>query len=326
MVSTNAFKSTVYHLYHGHQTEKRQETRKIFNRHKDLDKEGWLEEIRSDYDWGTPIPGTINMNEFKPYINETLLYVYKTSSKPRITICMVNFLRYSTLIKSIKTLLDFNIPLNFILWVNESDSMPNDIREKVENLCKGFSSHEIIYNKKNSGTGYPRFMMFNKAKYEYDTDYIMTMDDDIIHQNVESLILGATILDQKEYNDFGSIGLWCHPRYQIVKKGRGVLEMTDPKEGFYEVDCLGAATMVFRKKVLDTCNCDPQYVIGFVDWDFSLSMRDKGWKLGLICDDRYKPINDITESNDKKYKSKRCDDSIINDSKNLFKKKWGINV
>lgn len=321
----NIFKSKVYHLFHGHETKRRNERFEIFNRHKALDKEGWLEEIRANHDWGRPLPGTANMEMFKPYINETLLYVYKTSSKPRITLCMTNFLRYEVLIKSLTSLLSFGIPLNIILWVNQSDNMTKDIRKKVVDLLEQFSGYDVIYSKKNMGTGYPRFMMFSKARYEFDTDYIMTIDDDIFHQNPDSLLLGATALDQSDYKDFGAMGIWCHPHYNIVKKGRGVLEMTKPTEGFYEVDCLGAATMAFRREILDTCSCDPQFIIGLVDWDFSLSMRDNGWRLGLICDDRYKPIND-TSGNTREYVDGRWDSSVIEKSKAIFKRKWDLEI
>ena len=79
------FKSTIYHLWHGHQTKKDNTRFNIFNRHKSYRKEDWLEHIRRNYDWGRP-NGNIDETG-DDYINESLLYVYKTSTKARITLC-----------------------------------------------------------------------------------------------------------------------------------------------------------------------------------------------------------------------------------------------
>jgi hypothetical protein len=319
------FTSPVYHLFHGHETVRDKNRHSIFNEHFKYDTEDWYEHIRKNYDWGHPIDGTIDISRYKPYIDKSLLYVYKNSKKPRITICMVNFLRYDVLIKSLERLQSFNIPINIILWVNQSDSMSDDIRKNIDSILNKFHSHEILYSKKNMGTGYPRYMMFNKAKFEYNTDYIMTTDDDIFHKNVDSLVLGSTFLDQHRYRHYGAVGIWCYPYYKIVKNNGNILVSSDTTEGLHDVDCLGAATMTFRKEILNTCNCDPQYIIGLVDWDFSMSIGSEGWKLGLICDPQYKPINDTSSNNDE-YKNGRWDNKTIEKSKNIFKNKWNIKI
>jgi len=322
-MNKSIFKSSVHHLFHGHETKKDSARHAVFNKHYTYKKEDWFEHLRRNYNWGCPVEGTVNLDKFTPYINESLLYVYRNSSKVRLTICIVNFLRYDKLIKSLTTLLSFNIPLNIILWVNQCDDMPKNTKIVIENLLKKFSMYDVIYNKKNMGTGYPRYTMFNKAKFEYDTDYIMTMDDDIYHQNPDSLILGSTILDQECYKGYGAIGTWCYPHYNIVKISENNIIKSPVVPGFHDVTCLGAATMTFRREVLNTCNCDPQYVIGLVDWDFSMSMIQCGWKLGLVCDERYKPINDA-DGGGESYKDGRWDENIIENSRNIFKKKWGL--
>jgi len=322
-MNKSVFKSTVRHLFHGHETKRDEARHPVFDRHFTYNKEDWFEHIRRNYNWGWPVEGTVNLSEFKTHINESLLYVYKNSNKVRLTICIVNFLRYDKLINTLKTLLSFNIPLNILLWINQCGDMPIDKKFEIEEILKMFSMHDIIYNKKNMGTGYPRYIMFNKAKFEYDTDYIMTMDDDIYYQNPDSLIMGSAILDQHSYKEYGSIGLWCSPYYNIVRVSGSDIVKNTVTPGFHDVDCLGAATMTFRRKVLDTCNCDPQYIIGLVDWDFSLSMIKSGWKLGLLCDERYKPINDASGGGED-YKNGRWDEKTIKNSKNIFKNKWGL--
>lgn len=321
----HTFKSTVHHLFHGHTTHKDPNRFPIFNRHKEYTKEDWFEHLRRWYNWGEPVSGNIDTSKFSPYINETLLYVYKNSSKVRITMCMVNFLRYDVLIKNLENFLKLGVPMNMILWVNQSDNMPADVRQKVRLLMSQFNGHEIINSKKNMGTGYPRYMMFNKAKFEYNTDYIMTTDDDIFYQNTDSLVLGATMLDQSSLSDYGAVGLWCYPHYMIVRKKGDEIITEKPTEGFYTVDCLGAATMTIRRDVLDTCNCDPKYIVGLVDWDFSMSMCKQGYKLGLLCDERFKPVNDKSGDTDN-YRDGRWDKNVIDNSKKLFKKKWKVKI
>ncbi|MCK5017241.1 MAG: hypothetical protein KAS32_09220 [Candidatus Peribacteraceae bacterium] len=321
------FDSTVYHLFHGHET-KRDDTRfPIFNRHKKYKQEDWYEHIRRNSGWGMPESDNIDMTDYKSYLNESLLYVYTNSRKPRITICMVSYLRYETLIKSLNNILSLGVSVNLLLWINQSDKMTKNIRDRVRVLCSKFPNHEITFSKTNMGTGYPRFMMLNKAHHEYDTEFVMTTDDDIMFRTPEELVLGATVLDQKEYSDYGAIGIWCDPRYNRVhiKKGGKSFSLISPTEGFYDVDALGAATMTIRRSVLKNCNCDPQYLIGLVDWDFSMSMRQEGWKLGLVCDNRYKPLNDVSGSTNE-YRRGRWDETVIENSKKLFRKKWNIKI
>jgi len=317
------FKTPVHHLFHGHETVRDEARHPVFHKHFAYKKEDWFEHIRRNYNWGWPVEGTVNLDKFKTYINESLLYVYKKSTVTRITVCMVNFLRYDKLIRTLATLSSFGIPMNVILWVNQSDSMPDKERKTVEDILSRFSKHEITYCKKNLGVGYPRYMMFNRAKFEYDTDYIITMDDDTPHDSVESLVLAATVLDQNEYKDYGAIGLWCDPQFVIARVDGDKIKKSPSVEGFHTVDCLGSGTMTIRRKVLDTCNYDPQYVMGLEDWDFSLTMRGEGWKLGMVCDPRYKPINDM-KGNSKEYIASRWDETVIENSRNIFKKKWGL--
>jgi hypothetical protein len=319
------FSSPVHHLFHGHETVRDEARHPVFHKHFAYKKEDWFEHLRRNYNWGYPVDGTVDVSKFKPYINQTLLYAYKNSKKTRITICMVNFLRYDKLINTLSLLVGFDVPLNVILWVNQCDSMPAEKKEIIEGLLSKFSNHEITYCKKNMGVGYPRYMMFNRAKFEYDTSYIVTMDDDTPHSSVESLMLGATILDQEDYSGYGAIGLWCEPRFVIARVDGDIVRRSIPTEGFHNVDCLGSGTMTIRKSVLDTCNYDPQYVMGLEDWDFSMSMGKFGWKLGMVCDPRYKPVNN-TGDDGTEYNKGRWDITTIDNSKRIFKEKWGLTV
>jgi len=322
----NTFKSTIYHLHHAHETSRDNSTYSIFKKHQSYNDEDWYDHIRRNHDWGIP-QDNIDLSLYKDYINESLLHVYTHSQKIRITVCMVTYMRYDILLRSLEKYLSLNVPINMILWINQVKSMPMNIKQRVDELCSRFSGHSIMCSDRNMGTGYPRFMMLNKAYHEFKTDYVMTTDDDIIFNSDNELVLGATVLDQDKYKDYGGIGLWVNPEHPIVTKNDNKINLVAPSEGFHDVDLLGAATMTIRRDVLEYCNCDPRYIIGLVDWDFSMSILSKGWKLGLVCDDRFKPDNDPGQyKHNTEYKKCRMNKDIIDNSKKLFNDKWGIQI
>jgi hypothetical protein len=286
-------------------------------------REQLLEYARIGHSWEYPI-NNMDVSKFHSYIDDTLLYSYK-SDKPRVTVCMTNFLRYGMLIRALNNLINLETPLNIILWVNQCDSMSEEVKTEVEGLLKRFSGYRLIYNSHNIGNGYPLHEMFDIAKKEFDTEYVMTSDDDILYHNKESFILSMAMLDQQKFSEYGAIGVWITPNYNIVKIVDNKIVETKPTEGFHDVDCIGGSTTVIRREVLDTCNYDYRYVMGYADWDFSLLMGSKGWKIGMVCDLRYKPLNDPS-NNDKDYISGRYNINTINDSIKLFVDKWGIEV
>ncbi len=315
----NYFKSSVYHLFHGHTTFKDPDRYNVFNKHKTMDKQGWIEYLMDNYQWG--IPNNIDIDPTP--INDTLLYAFKNTNKPMITICIVNYLRYETLINTLKKYSELGVTLNVILWVNDCDRMDQSIRKCLNTIGESFHTFTIMYCKTNMGTGYPRHIMMKRAYYEFDSPYIMTSDDDIMFDSADSLIMSATILHQDKYKKYGGMGIWVSPLYNTLNTSSGKnIKFT---EGFHKVDTLGASTMTIRREVLNDAEVDPNYIIGLVDWDFSLSIRKAGWELGLLCDPRFKP-NNIRTKQTLEYENGRWNDKIIKQSKNRFKQKWGISV
>jgi GT2 family glycosyltransferase len=258
----------------------------------------------------------LDYKEFVDHINKPT---------PIITICMVSYRRYTTLINTLKQYIKLDTPINLILWLNDSDSVPSNTMKQINDLCKNLYSYDIIYSKENVGTGKSRNVMISKAYNDYDTPYIMTTDDDIVFNSKEELLVGSYLLGKSEFQEYGAMGIWCNPSFMVVSVGDEYITNELPIKGFQDTDALGAATMTIRKDVIDTCNVDGEYIIGWVDWDFGMTIRHNGWKLGLLCEDEWKPFNNkIEETTDKIYSRNRRNRTTHKNSTERFKSKWGV--
>ena len=323
------FKSTVYHLYHGHTTPKHDLRFEVFNKFKAFDKKNAQEYVKQKgNDWGIPVKEStiweyINTTGIEEYYNENTLNDMLKSQTPVITLCIVSYRRFEVLLKVLQQYISFNIPINILLWLNSYEDYTQYQLQQIKNKCKQFYSSKIMYCDTNIGTGHSRNVLLSRAYREYNTPYIMTSDDDIFYNTKEELLIGASVLDQRKYFNYGAIGIWCEPIYNSLYIINKELRNYKTKKGFQTVDALGAATMTIKRDILKYCNVDPNYKIGWVDTDFSFNIRSNNYKLGLICDNRWKPIN-IAEKTDKIYKEARSNKKTKQKSKDRFVKKWGI--
>lgn len=328
-MSKHHFKSTVSHLYHGHTTEKHPLRFEIFELFKRFDKTSAQEYVKQKGDdWGKPVEESsiweyIDNTGINDYYNKDVLISMIKSKKPIITLCMVSYRRYKTLITTLEKYVSFNIPINLILWLNSYNDYTRYQLQHIKRMCKKLYSYDITYCNKNMGTGHPRNIMLSRAYKEYDTPYIMTTDDDILYNTEEEFLIGASILEQTKYYQYGAIGIWCDPIYYSLYVINDELKNYIPKKGFQNVDALGAATMTIKRKVLSKCNTDGEYKLGWVDTDFSFQIRDNNYKLGLLCDTKWKPYN-VADKSDIVYKKARSDKNVTQLSKDRFIKKWGV--
>jgi len=247
------------------------------------------------------------------------------SPEPYITICMVNYRRYDILLNTLRRYKSFNLKINLLLWINDSSFMPKHILDEVQSICKEtFVKHCIFKCQQNVGTSISRNHLLKYAYEEYQTPYVMTTDDDISFSSKEALVISAAVLEQKEFQEFGAIGINCVTTNHIIKIKDMSMVAETPKIGLQEVDVLGAASMMIRRDVLKECNVDPLYKrIGLIDWDFSMTIKAKGWKLGFIYDKDYQVINNAN-TNDIEYNRNRYHKESIKAAYYRFKGKWGV--
>jgi len=317
----NYFESAVYHLYHGHETYRDPARFKLFNKLKSYTKKDWLKQIDS-YEWGKPVVCS-DIDHHDSYYDEDILKRLKESKTPVITMCLVSYRRYDILIKILNRYVEFDIPINMLLWLNSYEDYTDDEIECIKSTCSDLYHCDIHFCQKNVGTGHSRNILLSRAYREYDTPYIMTSDDDIYYDTEEDLLIGASILEQEDYNEYGAVGIWCNPIYNSLYIVEDELRNYKSRKGFYGVDSLGAATMTLKREVLSKCNVDPEYIIGWVDADFSFEIRKQNYKIGLLCDDRWKPTN-MSDQSDDIYREARSNKDIKKQSIKRFVKKWGL--
>lgn len=264
-----------------------------------------------------------------PDVDKEKLKEVLTSKTPYLTIAMISWLRPDKLVKNLKNILETTvIPINICLHVQGSEQLRDKFKEQIISLAFKFNDTNLKFSKRNLGTGIPRHGRVVEA-LKYNTPYIQTLDDDTIIPagGTEALI---TLLESDKL--LGAASLVCNPKrniYDLVEvKGEKGLQhrLAQAKEGSLDFgDAVGSATQVVRREVYDTCMLDSKYRIGCADFDFSMQMRQEGWKLAMICVEEFAAEN-LNRDNSEEYEKGRRHMQTIQASCNRFYKKWGINM
>lgn len=261
----------------------------------------------------------------REYVDNTMLMNNMNSSQPFASLVLVCYRRYASLIETLEHYLAFKIPLNVLLWINAFHEIPLNKRRDIQSLLSEFSNHKLVLSRYNVGTAKSRNELIQYAYDNFDTKYIATSDDDVQYRDKASFCVPATLLDQPEFAEYGSIGIHYRPWSPIAIVTNNELYAKKPTEQFHDTDVLGAATMFFRREIVGQgINVDPAYKIGWVDWDFSYAIRQAGYKLGLLCDSRYYAVNKAT--GDGIYKKNRYNSDLSERNIELFKKKFGVKI
>lgn len=253
-----------------------------------------------------------------PFDKKPLVNLIKFPPKPPIvTIVMLSWLRHYRLIECLDNLTRvLCIPVNLCLRVQEC--MNKGTQEKIIHHTNGFYDTDILFTRRNEGTGIPRHERLHKALDKYNTEFIFFTDDDMIipRHGIEFLIAFL-----QSYPEYGAVNLHCKPKSNVWffdKNER--LTHKRPKSPFDESVALGSATLLVRKEVFDTCDIDNRYTIGCADIDLGLQMNKAGWKMGCMA------IPEIYAMNKKggcsTYNATRTDPKIVKNSVKLFQQKW----
>jgi hypothetical protein len=93
---------------------------------------------------------------------------------------------------------------------------------------------------------------------------------------------------------------------------------------YSEVDLIGGTSQLIRQEVALTEGIiDTRYFIGSWDFDFSMNVRAKGWKVATLNNRKLIAINDKTKRSGR-YKSTKLNEDIIQKGRRLFESKWGF--
>jgi GT2 family glycosyltransferase len=257
------------------------------------------------------------------YIQLKPLVKYDTEKKPYFTVVMLSWNRWENLILVLQDLLKHKIPMNLCLTIQECNIIPAEKKKEIEKLIVQFHAADVEWHSINRGTGAPRGEAIDRALKQFDSPYILTTDDDMFFPKYSFQALASMLEDKPEY---GVVSLWCDPSYSKIvleEKPKPRLKVLGFNQGFHDVTCLGSATAMWRREIFDKCKYDQNYVIGWADFDLTLQIHYAGWKLGVLCLNYLKPLNDKGK-NTPSYNKVRHNIIPANQGKKYFKNKWGF--
>lgn len=247
------------------------------------------------------------------------------SDEVLVTIVMLSYIRYESLLRTLDNLSSiFSFKANIALTVQGARRLDADWRKRIEDKCKKFNDYDLVFTEKNHGTGVPRQKTLHRG-LKFGTPYIMFTDDDMIFRKGSA---EALICMLKQHHDIGGAAVSCNPNYEVhVQNGNWVrpVPISPIKPTF--VDAMGSATSIMRREVFDTCDYDPQYYIGFGDFDLCFQIRKAGWRLVVLGFNALKATNTGRDINTPEYVKTRRNKTHINNSRNAFKNKWqGVSI
>jgi len=325
----NTFSSKIYHLYHDHKTPF---NREISRRNLPIlrwGKEQWMDQLGKIGDnWGKDNQMEIVEKIKKKIVDlvvldERIVERVLLTKEPLLTISMFSWIRVPTLLRTLETLLNrIIIPINIFFRMQGRETLKDYQIFQIEEMLKQFNKYEFVLTDGNVGSGPPR-LAGSIAALEFNTPYIMTMDDDLL---IPPGAIEAEISFLEQFKKFGAVSLWCQPEPQVRqiipnRKGTGVLKAKKLIKPIDEnVDVMGSATMIARREVFETCQFDPEYFVGWQDFDFCIQMKENNWRLAVLSPNEFLVQN--CGGGGSSYTKVRNNTSIKKNSLNRFKSKW----
>ena len=252
--------------------------------------------------------------------------LYKTINEDtsEVTIAMVSWYRFDRLIETLNNLENItNGNINLCLQVQGWELLSEQQIEDINEFETRFKSTYIFFTNNNVGTGTPRYNTTSIASSKFPgSKFTLIIDDDMFipENSIEKLM---KLLKDNPF--LGAAALWCKPNYNGWYIREGILEKRTPFPDVDYVDAMGSGTMMVKNEVFNSANFDPKYQIGFVDFDFCLSIKTAGWNLAILALDDICGYND-NSSNTMQYKKERNNRNVIKESYRYFKQKWNIGI
>lgn len=241
---------------------------------------------------------------------------------PQITVAIVSWLLEERLIKTLKSIPNTtSLPLNLCLLVQGEEQVKSVTKQEIIDSASGFVEKDIYFCSGNGGIAPPRAANLKRAA---KTPYVFMSDNDMDYRPGT---LEAELEFLQTHPDYGMVDI-IHNQlvYHRNVKGTRVIctpldEITEP---FATVDLIGGTSQLIRQKIALTPNIiDTRYFIGSWDFDFSMNVRSRGWKIATLTDKNLIALNDRSMRTNK-YAAHKTNKEIIEVGRRLFESKWGF--
>jgi len=298
-----------------HQTisvQKDFDSQKIWKRNHKIFVEKWLKKGGDLFDYLTMLFPKI---DYAP-VNEML-------SKPMLSINLLSWLRVDKLLAALERLpKSLLIPVNLYLRVQGAEKLSFSDKKKIRYRAKKFNDSIVEFTEGNAFSAGPRREITDKILENWDTPYMLTLDDDMVISKGTFELLIAFLETHKKY---GAASIWhtkLNNTTQVVNgKLKSIpLKVTDQK--IFDLQVMGSATMITRMDLFKNQKIaiDPDYVLGLWDYDLCLQIKMAGYALAMITSPNAMAHNDSGGSDE--YKGGRYNREIIKKSVKYFEKKW----
>jgi GT2 family glycosyltransferase len=243
-------------------------------------------------------------------------------ARPLITVAIVSWLLEERLIKTLQSIPKTTaLPLNLCLHVQGEEQISASTKQRIIDAASGFVEKDIYFSSSNAGIAGPRARNLVRAA---TTDFIFMSDNDMDYRQGT---IDAELEFLQSHTDYGMVDVLNNQvHWHRTVNGTKVtcLPIDSINTPFSDVDLIGGTSQLIRQEVaLIEGIIDTRYCIGSWDFDFSMNVRAKGWKVATLNDRNLVAVNDKTQRSGK-YKATKLKEAVIQKGRRLFESKWGF--
>ena len=243
-------------------------------------------------------------------------------AEPLITVAIVSWLLEERLIKTLQSIPKTTAhPLNLCLHVQGEEQISPSTKQRIIDSASGFVEKDIYFTSSNAGIAPPRARNLVRAA---KTPFIFMSDNDMDYRQGT---IDAELAFLQAHPDYGMVDVLNNQvHWHRTVNGTTVkcIPIDSINEPFSTVDLIGGTSQLIRQEVALTEGIiDTRYCIGSWDFDFSMNVRAKGWKIATLNDRNLIAVNDKTQRSGQ-YKATKLKEVTIQKGRRLFESKWGF--
>ena len=201
--------------------------------------------------------------------------------KPLVCVVIVNWNGGDRIYECIKTLFDITRYNNYKVIVVDNGSTD----DSCDRIQKDFKEVDILKTNENLGWTKGINSGWNFAIKKYNPDYMVNMNDDIIHIQPDWLDLMVDSLEEKPENAIcGNKLLFPDNRLQLLYMDRNPKSYEEKDNGQYdfikEVSAVGGANILIKRNLIDKMGAsDENLFYAPDDIDYCLRAKKLGYKI-----------------------------------------------